>query len=361
MRRQNGLAMFAPRFGRWPVEPVLCALFVALMAGQPLSALRGQTGSYYGCCAPPIQLRQDAPTPSRVRITYGGRVYLSFPNYDVLVSPAPGDLEELIQGDSSRIPPTVISKNDEGMRWDGGGFFLHPAYPLEDVTRYHYRNRIVGQLEKQWPEPVSREPADARDRISPAPSVPTVAGMQPELPPYIAPYEGTPTQFLPAPWVVAPPVEPEPEPTPTERGLESPYEGIATQFLPAPWAVAGSVKPLSESARAEMATESRNEGIATQFLPAPWVVAPPVKPLPESTPAEKTPELPYSSSFQQEADTKTGVNGPQPPDVTDMALGARLSGERETVRRVLTNPTDCWTPQGWSSPECIEYRKGKRR
>lgn len=204
-------------------------VLVALTAGQPAAVTQGQTRSYYGCCPQPIQLRQVEPAPSRVRMTYGGRIYYAFPNYDVVLSGAPRNVTELIQGtevltqETGTRQATVVFKNDEGMRWDGTDFFLHPAYPIEYVTRYHYADRIVGKPQQQWPEPPDRRPVDPRDRLAPAPSVPTVTQVQPgPVAPTYVPYQYTTMRFLPAPWVVAPVEKPSVEPTPPEKTPESP-------------------------------------------------------------------------------------------------------------------------------------------
>jgi hypothetical protein len=189
---------------------------------------QGQTRSYYGCCQPPIQLRRMEPPPTRVRLTYGGRVYFSFPNYDVMVSGAPRNVTELIQGTGTG-GPTVISKNAEGMRWDGTGYFLHPAYPSEYVTRYHYKDRIVGEPRKQWPETKGRRPVDQRGRLSQAPPTVTQTQSGPTAPTYTVPDQNTTMRFLPAPWVVVPPVKSQGQPTPAEKAFESPY---ATSFSP---------------------------------------------------------------------------------------------------------------------------------
>jgi hypothetical protein len=99
------------------------------------------------CCGP-----QDV---GRVRITYGGRVYLSMPNYDIFLRGAPTTLGDLATGglaNSNGVSDArVIYRNDRGMRFDGNEFFLHPAYPIEQITRYRYINRVVGERNNTWP------------------------------------------------------------------------------------------------------------------------------------------------------------------------------------------------------------------
>ncbi len=92
------------------------------------------------------------------RITYGGTVYYSFPNYDIallglpfdptsgggFLSAAPGNIDQLLIGigqESVGQGARVIMKNNRGMRWDGADLFIHPAYHHERVTQHHYWNR----------------------------------------------------------------------------------------------------------------------------------------------------------------------------------------------------------------------------
>lgn len=281
------------------------AVLFMLVSVQPTVA-QGQRRSYYGCCPPPIQLRQVEPAPSRIRRTYGGRVYYSFPNYDVVVSGAPGSLDELIQGYAAGVIPgpvtggipanvaeriqrreggAVIVKNAEGMRWDGSDFFLHPAYPLEYVTRYQYTNRIVGEPQRQWPEDPRSRPDDQRLFPAPAPSEPTVTQLQPAGPT--------------APTTV-------------------PYQEFTTQFLPAP-----------------------------------WVVAPTLRPSAEPTRSEKPPEPPSATSSTSTT-TTTSAYKTQPQVKTEPATS---HDQGQAYRRALKTGVDCWTTSRWSSPECVQYRQ----
>jgi hypothetical protein len=78
------------------------------------------------------------------------RTYLSFPNYDVFLSGAPTTLSDLATG-AGVEEGRVIYRNDRGMRWDGNEFFLHPAYPVEEITQFRYINRLINQRPQTWP------------------------------------------------------------------------------------------------------------------------------------------------------------------------------------------------------------------
>ena len=107
------------------------------------SGLHAQN-TYAGCCPP-----YGAQDIGRPRITYGGRIFLSFPNYDVFLGGAPTRLEDLATGQGVQ-GPRVIYRNNQGMRFDGNEFFLHPAYPVEQITKYRYFNRVVGEPGATW-------------------------------------------------------------------------------------------------------------------------------------------------------------------------------------------------------------------
>jgi hypothetical protein len=94
-----------------------------------------------------------------------------------------------------------------------------------------------------------------------------------------------------------------------------------------------------------------------RFLPAPWVVAPEVKPPTEPTSADKMPE-PAETTRSSLASPTTSTYAAQPEGKT---TDVPSYDQRQTVRRVLKTPVDCWSPQGWSSPECVKYRSRNRQ
>ncbi len=115
-----------------------CCVAACLITMCVVVAVQAQV-PWNDCCAPVGP--QDV---SQVHITYGGRIYLSFPNYDVYLSGGPQTLGDLATGDGA-TDARLIYRNDQGMRWDGNEFFLHPAYPVEQFTRQRYINRPIGE------------------------------------------------------------------------------------------------------------------------------------------------------------------------------------------------------------------------
>jgi hypothetical protein len=123
---------------------ILC--LIAAGCGCAWDSAADAQNTYAGCC-PPYTTRDV----TRPRITYGGRIYLAFPNYDVFLGGAPTRLEDLATGQGV-ADARVIYRNEQGMRWDGNEFFLHPAYPVEQITKYRIYNRVVGEGVTAWPQ-----------------------------------------------------------------------------------------------------------------------------------------------------------------------------------------------------------------
>lgn len=109
-------------------------------------------------CPPDCSPAYGSPNfQSGVRITYGGRVYLSLPNYDVALTGTPG-----LPGQPADDRARVIFRNGEGMYWDGDRFFVHPDYHYELVTRQYYSQHFISEQPGQWPptgEMVTVEPS----------------------------------------------------------------------------------------------------------------------------------------------------------------------------------------------------------
>jgi len=145
------------------------------------------------------------------RITYGGAVYYSFPNYDIVLSGLPGDapagggflqgapanLDQLILGAGQQSG--VIVKNSRGMRWNGADLLMHPAHSYQRVTQYYAWNRDIGEF---------RPSADANE-LSPKPRpTPTTAPRTANRNTALA---TTDLGFIAQPWVVV-------DPTPAASG-----------------------------------------------------------------------------------------------------------------------------------------------
>ena len=81
--------------------------------------------------------------PSGPHVTYDGRIFLSFPNYDIWLSRGPQAVGDLFTG-LGNGNGQLIFKNSQGMRWDGENYFWHPAYRIDLVTRNYYQNRVSG-------------------------------------------------------------------------------------------------------------------------------------------------------------------------------------------------------------------------
>lgn len=135
--------------------------------------------------------------PSKVQITYGGNIIMDMGNYDIilgspqrspqtLVPAVPLSTAGLSQAEAEAIvsiasSPQIIFKGQTGLRWDGGDYLLHPAYPYDIVARYRYANRILDGGYRQYP-PLSRENACVAlrpsDVVAPRPSATVVPGPQ---------------------------------------------------------------------------------------------------------------------------------------------------------------------------------------
>jgi hypothetical protein len=127
------------------------------------------------------------PVCARYYVTYEGRVFVSFPNYDIALSGTPSSPNQFPRP-SSAGPPRVIFKDERGMYWDGGTYFVHPAYRQDLVTRHYYSQRIVGSPHAQWP-PVPKAVAGEPPRAEAPAAVPRVHAPKrssvplPKLPP----------------------------------------------------------------------------------------------------------------------------------------------------------------------------------
>lgn len=272
------------RFERWWISLIAVMAFVLVPTLIPAET-KGQTGSFDGS---DLRLRPVEPIPTRLRRTYGGRVYMSFPNYDVILYGAPEDISGLTRGTEnewvSRMDKesinrifaggTVIGRNAQGLRWDGSGFLLHPAYPQEDVTRHRYPNRIVGEPQQQWPAVASDLPVSPHKQ--PFKVEPIVTHREPSVEGQASSAQDVAIRFLTAPWVVNEPLSPtevistEPIRIPQTTTTAAPYayEG-ATQFLPAPWMVAPAAAPaLGEKKKSERPDAVSASPTATTFEPS---------------------------------------------------------------------------------------------
>ncbi len=127
------------------------------------------------CAVPPCVVNS---APYTLHRTYSGRVYFTFPNYTVYSSGAPRNVDEAIAGVGRGR--SVIYRDGAGMSWDGRGYFTHPAYHQELVTRYHYANRTI--LSQQ--SPTVFRPATVTTTGLPAPryAIRTTATSQSYLP-----------------------------------------------------------------------------------------------------------------------------------------------------------------------------------
>ena len=158
-------------------------------------------------CAPYCVARQPVLSVKR---THSGRLTFAFPRYSLYVNQTPRQLNENVNGGRTSHGPTMIYKSDTGMMWSGAGYFNHPAYHDDVVTRYHYAHQSnVGRpiAEGSFRKPPLLSVNRHQERVV-APSVPA--------PPVAAPSGDATYQFVAPPWVVV-------ETKPFVPALEQPF------------------------------------------------------------------------------------------------------------------------------------------
>lgn len=112
-------------FGRSAVLKIRLMSMLFVIAVASLSY--GQTNSTSIISQP-----ESSKPVYRTIITYNGVVCLATPNYDLMTN------------------GQIVFKN-QGMRFDGSGYFWSPAIRDNPVRRNRYGGRIVGTTKQYWP------------------------------------------------------------------------------------------------------------------------------------------------------------------------------------------------------------------
>jgi hypothetical protein len=192
-------------------------VLVLLLLISVVPAAAQQTKCYVPPCVPNTG-------PAKLNITYGGRIYYSFPRYDVYLSGAPQNVFDRTTG-GGNLRSSVIVNNGQGLRWDGFSYFDHPAYHQELVTRYYYANRVIGQ--PSVPPITMRVTPKVRGVVSPTRTVPQPTATT------ITYLPAVPLVTVPVPQELPPLRRPVPSPGVTQYGTEIPSQGIPAE-LPKP-------------------------------------------------------------------------------------------------------------------------------
>jgi hypothetical protein len=111
----------------------------------------------------------------QLHITYEGRVFMSFPNYDIALSGTPSlpGQTTIVSGQTGQnidSEARVIFRNNHGMYWDGRNLFLHPAFRYDLVTRNYYAQQYVDQPQDEWPPVPELQPSIEVPHVTPAPT-----------------------------------------------------------------------------------------------------------------------------------------------------------------------------------------------
>ncbi|MCP4192059.1 MAG: hypothetical protein GY768_15715 [Planctomycetaceae bacterium] len=132
------------------------------------------------CCLNSTTCSQDSQAGPRLIRTYGGDLYIRFPNYDIRLQGAGSRQFDVNPYRTLGAP--VVFRNNQGMFWNGAAGFISPNYPCYLVTKNRY-----ALLSVNTPETATRP----KSKAFPTPDLaPTAGAIHIPDTPYRPPSEG---------------------------------------------------------------------------------------------------------------------------------------------------------------------------